>query len=99
VADQLALALDTTAPGTYRPRGTSSLQGLFRTHLPELLGRYDAEFAARLGKFRRERIAKSVERFVKVIAVITDPAEVRRILLHLVKTGVAPPRVEASLAN
>jgi hypothetical protein len=64
VAGQLALPLDTTAPGTYRPRGTSSLQRLFRAHLPELLGRYDAEFASRLGTYPRERIAKSVERFL-----------------------------------
>ena len=64
VADQLALALDATAPGTYRPRGTSSLQRLFRAHLPELLGRYDAEFAARLGTHRQERIARAVERFL-----------------------------------
>ena len=28
---------------------------------------------------------------MKVLAVITDPPEVRRILLHLIKTGVAPP--------
>jgi hypothetical protein len=64
VADQLALPLDAEAPGTYRPRGTSSLQGLFRAYLPELFDRYDAEFAARLGKFRRERIAKAVGRFL-----------------------------------
>jgi hypothetical protein len=64
VADQLALALDSTAPGIYRQRGTSSLQRLFRAHLPELIGRYDAEFAARLGKYRRERITTAVERFL-----------------------------------
>ena len=64
MADQRALALDATAAGTYRPRGTSSLQRLFRAHLPEIHGRYDAEFAARLGKYRRERIANSVERFL-----------------------------------
>ena len=28
---------------------------------------------------------------MKVLAVITDPSEVRRILLHLIKTGLAPP--------
>jgi hypothetical protein len=38
--------MDAAAPGTYRERGTSSLQRLFRAHLPELLGRYDAEFGA-----------------------------------------------------
>ena len=36
---------------------------------------------------------------MKVRAVITDPPEVRRILLHLIKTGVAPPGVEASFPN
>jgi len=56
VADQLALTLNATAPGTYRQRGTSPLQRLFRAHLPNLLGGYDVEFAARLGKYRLERI-------------------------------------------
>jgi len=36
---------------------------------------------------------------MKVRAVITDPPEVRRILLHLIKTGVAPPGVEPSFPN
>jgi hypothetical protein len=36
---------------------------------------------------------------MKVLAVITDPSEVRRILLHLINTGVAPPSLEASLPN
>ena len=36
---------------------------------------------------------------MKVLAVITDPSEVRRILLHLIKTGVAPPGLEASALN
>jgi hypothetical protein len=36
---------------------------------------------------------------MKVLAVITDPPELRRILLHLIKTGVAPPGVEASALN
>ncbi len=35
-------------PWTYRQRGVSSLQRLFRGHYPELLSRYDAEFATRL---------------------------------------------------
>lgn len=64
MADQLALPLDVTLPGTYRQRGRSSLQLLFRTHLPELLARYETEFASRLGRFRRERITKAVERFL-----------------------------------
>jgi len=50
VADQAALFLDSTTPGTYRQRGISSLQRLFRTHLPELVTRYGAEFAKRLGR-------------------------------------------------
>jgi hypothetical protein len=36
---------------------------------------------------------------LKVLAVITDPQKCQRILLHLIKTGVAPPGVEASLPN
>ena len=64
VADQLALPLDATLPGTYRLRGTSSLQRLFRAHFPELLARYESEFAKQLGKFRLERISKAVERFL-----------------------------------
>ena len=64
VAVQLALPLDATPPGTYRQRGTSSLQRLFRAHFPELVARYDAEFATQLGKFRLERISKAVQRFL-----------------------------------
>jgi hypothetical protein len=33
---------------------------------------------------------------MKVLAVVTDPPEVRRILLHLIKTGAAPPGLEVS---
>jgi hypothetical protein len=36
---------------------------------------------------------------MKALAVITDPPEVRRILLHLIKTGVAPPGLDASSLN
>ena len=63
VADQPAFPLDTTPPGTYRQRGTSSLQRLFKAHFPELVARSEDEFARRLGKFRLERISKAVERF------------------------------------
>ena len=63
VADQLPLSLDATPPGTYRQRGTSSLQRLFRTHFPELTARFE-EFAKRLGRFRLERISKAVEGFL-----------------------------------
>jgi hypothetical protein len=64
VAVQLALSLDATPPGTYRQRGTSSLQRLFRAHFPELVARYESEFAKQLGMFRLERISKAVERFL-----------------------------------
>jgi hypothetical protein len=64
VADQLALPLDATPPGSYRQQGASSLQRLFRAHFTELVTRYDDEFAKRLGKFRLERITKAVERFL-----------------------------------
>ena len=63
VAVQLALSLDATPPGTYRQRGISSLQRLFRAHFAELVARYEAEFSKRLGKFRLGRITKAVERF------------------------------------
>jgi len=33
------------------------------------------------------------------LAVITDPSDVRRILLHLIKTGLAPPDLETSALN
>ena len=36
---------------------------------------------------------------MKVLAVITDPSELRRILLHLIKTGLAPPDLETSALN
>jgi hypothetical protein len=64
MADQLAAALDATAPRTYRQRGVSSLQRLFRAHYPELFSRYDAEFATQLGKFRLPRISSAVARFL-----------------------------------
>jgi hypothetical protein len=36
---------------------------------------------------------------MKVLAVITDPPQVRRVLLHLIKTGAAPPGLDASALN
>ena len=42
-------------------------------------------------------VNRGIERgLARVHAVITDPPEVRRILLHLIKTGVALPGLEAS---
>ena len=64
MVDQLAFPLDATPPGTYRQRGTSSLQRLFRTHFPELTARFE-EFTKRLGRFRLGRIRKAVEAFLE----------------------------------
>ena len=36
---------------------------------------------------------------MKVLAVITDPIQVRRVLLHLIRTGAAPPGLDASALN
>jgi hypothetical protein len=36
---------------------------------------------------------------MKLLAVITDPAEVRKILRHLLKIGRAPPGLDASALN
>jgi len=36
---------------------------------------------------------------MSLIAVITDPAEVRKILRHLLKIGRAPPGLDASALN
>jgi hypothetical protein len=33
---------------------------------------------------------------MKVLALITDPHQCRRILLHLIKTDAAPPDLDAS---
>jgi hypothetical protein len=60
----MALSLDASPPGTYRQRGTSSLQRLFRAHFRDLHARYEADFAKRLGRFRLERISSAVERFL-----------------------------------
>jgi hypothetical protein len=60
----MALSLDASPPGTYRQRGTSSLQKLFRAHFPDLHARYEADFAKRLGRFRLERISSALERFL-----------------------------------
>ena len=64
MADQLALTLEATPPGTYRPQGTSSLQGLFRSHFEDISARYETDYARRLGRFRLERISTAVERFL-----------------------------------
>jgi hypothetical protein len=36
---------------------------------------------------------------MRVLAVITDPHQVRRILRHLVKTGAAPPDLEPAAVS
>jgi len=63
VAHQLTLSLEATPPGTYRQRGVSSLQRLFRTHSAELTDHFE-EFAKRLGRFRLQRISHAVEAFL-----------------------------------
>jgi hypothetical protein len=65
VADELALSLDATSPGTYRQRGVNSQHSPFRSHFPELCTRYKADFAMRLGNVRLERIPKAVGRFLE----------------------------------
>jgi hypothetical protein len=65
VADALALELQAAPPGTYRQRGASSLQRLFRTHFPEFAALYQARYAGRLGHSRLQRITKAVERFLE----------------------------------
>jgi hypothetical protein len=64
VADQPALLPDTIPPGIYRPRGTSSLQRLFRLCFSQITARYEADFAKRLGQFRLKRLTCAVERFL-----------------------------------
>ncbi len=65
VADQPALLPDATPPGVYRPRGTSSLQRLFRLYFPQITACYDSDFAKRLGQFRLKRLSTAVERFLE----------------------------------
>jgi hypothetical protein len=65
MADAAALELQAIAPGTYRQRGASSLQRLFRSHFPEFAARYDVDYARRLGRSRLQRITKAVERFLE----------------------------------
>jgi len=64
VADQPALLPDTTPPGIYRPRGTSSLQRLFRLCYLQITARYETDFAKRLGRFRLKRLSSAVQRFL-----------------------------------
>jgi len=64
VADQLAFALETTSPCTYRQRGASTLQSLFQRHFAEFCARYEADYARRLGRIRLERIRRVVQRFL-----------------------------------
>jgi hypothetical protein len=61
-----------------------------RTHLARLLAK-----VCEVDALRCSRCGSPM----KVLAVITDPPEVRRIPLHLIKTGGAPPGVEASSPN
>lgn len=64
MADQLAFALETASPCTYRQRGASTLQSLFQRHFAEFCARYEADYARRLGRIRLERIRRVVRRFL-----------------------------------
>lgn len=64
VAESPALRLEATPPGTYRQRGTHSLQRLFRSHFAEFAARFKADYARRLGHSRLQRITRAVARFV-----------------------------------
>jgi hypothetical protein len=65
VADALALELQAAPPGTYRQRGASSLQRLFRIHFPDFAAGYYAHYARRLSHCRLQRITRAVERFLE----------------------------------
>jgi hypothetical protein len=41
-----------------------------------------------------EAVLRSTERYNKLIAVITEPEEVKKILRHLVKVGRPPPGLD-----
>jgi hypothetical protein len=56
-----------------------------RTHFPELVGRYEAELAKRLGTFRLDRVTKAVERSS------LDPTSLNRL-----RCPFALPRVSLS---
>ena len=36
---------------------------------------------------------------MRIMAVITEPQQVRKILLHLIKTGKAPPGLDPAFLN
>jgi len=36
---------------------------------------------------------------MRILAIITDPGEVKKILRHLVKTGKSPPELDPSSLN
>jgi hypothetical protein len=36
---------------------------------------------------------------MRIVAVITEPQQVRKILLHLIKTGKAPPGLDPACLN
>jgi hypothetical protein len=57
--------LPAAPPGTYRQRGASSLQRLFRIHFPEFAAVYHTQYARRLGHSRLQRITRAVERFLE----------------------------------
>ena len=65
MADALALEPQAASPDTYRQRGASSLQRLFRSHFPEFAALYHTQYARELGHSRLQRITQAVERFLE----------------------------------
>jgi hypothetical protein len=65
VADALALEPQAASPDTYRQRGASSLQRLFRSPFPEFAALYHTQYARRLGHSRLQRITQAVEHFLE----------------------------------
>lgn len=88
MADQPALDLEATPPGTYRQRGTSALQRLFRAPFAEFSAarRLWAPLLAKV----HEADPLSCPRCscpMNLLAVITNRQQVRKILRHLIKCG------------
>jgi hypothetical protein len=70
----------------YRPRGINELQILFKKYFQSIAEQYESKYAPRC------RVP------MNVIAVITDPEEVHKILRHLVKVGRSPPGPDPNFA-
>jgi hypothetical protein len=79
----------TSFPGrSWRAFSRSSGPG-HTSYFTKLVTRYEDEFAKRLGKFRLERIRCGSR--MSVIAVITNPVQIRKIIACLDRHGRGPP--------